>query len=908
MTLVRPRYLVHRGLHEASGVLLDAVLLGGTKMRARALALWAPGVRVFAVDGGLLVAFPRPRQLDAAAAPGHLLIERRGLMLAAPLSGPELDTIGAPPGTIVAVRAGRAIVIARGEELDPSAWLGLEPEWVPVEPLGSAAPAPAPPAPPPRPDVRHTLGVGAAAPGAARAAVAIVSAIVRPGVQTAAAGGARARGPLERALAAIGARVREELSLAAYALGSLGRGPDPTGPARTPPARSTRPAPPGRFGLALRRALGRILLVTRIARLAGLRQGAYLGRLLGMFERGDLQDALRHAIPLAPGGAADEPPALGVPRPRDALALALDAPRRGGGIGLGPELYAELQRVYRRSFELLAAQGRVDEAAFVLAELLRADEEAVSFLERKGRLRLAAELAEARGLPPALAVRQWFLAGDPARAVAIARARGAFADAVDRLERSRRTAEAEALRLVWAEDLAVAGDLEGAVGAARPVGAARSVVIGWIARAVAAGGAAGHALLPAWLELDPSRVDEVRARVMGACAGAGEEGPFLRAALSRGLLRAERSPAVEALARPVLRAALRDRATGAADATATDLARLTALAADGALNVDLPPPTAIRDGRPGAVPSPRFAAGDRGTRPVLDAAVLPGGRVLVALGEAGTSLRTPDGREVARFDVPAHRLVVSDLGTRALALARRGDATRVSALDLDARVAGPARDLSLRAFAASYDGAAWFVATGDAVFLLDALRDDLRSLWHVSGLPGPATALQRDPRSVTFLTADASGSVEGWVYELPGIALRRRERRFAWEEEVALLGLGGYSGDRWFEVVARPGSGDLPILRDASGQHAANHPLPGAGEVVALVGGAAVAAAFRTATGVEVIALDPRTLRPVVSLSLAGAGGAAVRIDGGRLTACDDQGRVVGIDLDGRRVTHDLRV
>lgn len=61
--------------------------------------------------------------------------------------------------------------------------------------------------------------------------------------------------------------------------------------------------------------------------------------------------------------------------------------------GFGQDLYAELRALYRAAFQRLDAQGRIEQAAFVLAELLQANEEAVSYLERHGRLRLAAEMA-----------------------------------------------------------------------------------------------------------------------------------------------------------------------------------------------------------------------------------------------------------------------------------------------------------------------------------------------------------------------------------------------------------------------------------------------------------------------------------------------------------------------------------
>jgi hypothetical protein len=183
-----------------------------------------------------------------------------------------------------------------------------------------------------------------------------------------------------------------------------------------------------------------------------------------MFERGDLGEALRHAIPLGGAQIESKPIALGIPSARERLDIEPDAAAPGSSYAFGAELYAEMQRLYRRAFERLDAQGRVDEAAFVLAELLRTDAEAVSYLERHGRARLAAELAEVRGLAPGLVVRQWFLARDVDRAVAVARAHGAFADAVDRLERAQKKQEARALALCWAEDLAEAGFRNGGPG------------------------------------------------------------------------------------------------------------------------------------------------------------------------------------------------------------------------------------------------------------------------------------------------------------------------------------------------------------------------------------------------------------------------------------------------------------
>ena len=67
------------------------------------------------------------------------------------------------------------------------------------------------------------------------------------------------------------------------------------------------------------------------------------------------------------------------------------------------------------------AQGKIERAAWVYAELIGDAEEAVQVLERGGKLREAAEVAEKKELAPGLIVRLWFQAGEVERALAIAR-------------------------------------------------------------------------------------------------------------------------------------------------------------------------------------------------------------------------------------------------------------------------------------------------------------------------------------------------------------------------------------------------------------------------------------------------------------------------------------------------------
>ena len=913
---IRPRALVHRGRWPAAGILLDERLLGADGVRRRALALWEPGARLLAIDGGVVVRFPRARALDAAGAPGHLLVEADGVLLATPLSPAERAALAAAPGAVVVVRGGVAVALATAA-VDSAGWLALAPAIAAVAPLGDPPPAPAAPPPPPALDVRRALAIGAPAEGAGAAGAAL-RAVLAGGRGRGPGGGLRARvaallaglrrgatrglamraGPQPLALRAvvrIAALLREELSILAAGLGARpARRAQPSRPGTL----AARSAPSTPLGRALRRLAFRLAIATRLARVAGLRQGAYVGRLLRMLERGDLDDALRHAIPL--GGPDDrrEPPALGVPRPRASFAIAPGAALRPGGLALGPAIHEELRRLYRRTFEALSAQGRHAEAAFVLAELLRADAEAVSYLERQGQLRLAAELAEGRDLAPALVVRQWFLARDVERAVRIARTRRAFAGAVDGLERGGRRAEAASLRVLWAEDLAEAGDLEAAVRVATPVEAARALVARWIPSRWPRAARPGTRSSARGSRSRPSGSRKIRDRVLEVALDGSADGPALRAAVVRGLA-STRHETTGPLARPLLRALLRDRAEGLARDGA--VRTLTALAGDGVLQADLPPAPP----RPaGAALRVELRADDAGARPVLDAAVLPGGRVLAALGEAGVVLLAPDGRTVARFDVPAHALVVSPTGARALAVARRGEAARVSRLDLDRRTAAPVRDLALGAFAPAFDGTVWFVAKDDAVLALDALSGDLRTLWRVGGLPGPAGLLRASEDRLSFLVAPEDGPPEGWLYELPGLALRSRVPLPA-PDGGDVIARGALDGDRWHAVVIGERG---PMLVALTGGAGAGHPLPGLEAVVALERSAgAVVVAVRSAEGVEILALEPGSLQLVAHVTLRGATRAAVRVDGAGLTLADDRGRLLGVDLPARRVGQDLR-
>lgn len=557
-------------------------------------------------------------------------------------------------------------------------------------------------------------------------------------------------------------------------MSSAGAGAAPSASSAPP-----RPAgPPPGPGL-LSRLSEWALRNTPLGRLLGQRKADYVRRLFEMFEDGDLQEALRYAIPLGSGMTEQARVALGLPGPREALRINL---QRGGGastlFGSGEDVFNALKARYRAAFQRLEREGKIDEAAFVLAELLGAHEEAVSFLERHGRLRLAAELAESRGLPPGLVVRQWFLAKDVARAVAIARRSGAFADAVPRLERTH-PVEARTLRLLWAETLAEAGDYALAVDVVWPVPEARTLARTWMERGAAAGGVSGARLLARLVLTFPEQFTATRARVRELLDDESRDRAVERATFAQALSAEPTSDVRTALAAPTVRALLRDKAAGFSRPASSILSALLRDAGHGALRADLPP-GAERETAGGSTPwasvlVERLSPEEAGAFAVHDAVALPDGRLLVALGEAGARLLRWDGGTLAHFDVPAFALVVSVHGDRALALAPRGELHRVSRLDLGTRRATAWCDARVDTWASGFDGNLWFVADGGTVMAVDAFAADWRALWRVPQVGECVRALAVDAERLGVF-ATTGEAAEAWSYALAnGPVLRSRQ-------------------------------------------------------------------------------------------------------------------------------------
>ncbi len=816
---LRLRKPAHRGSVLAAGLVFETAGPSGDEREARRriLALSPHLTEVIRVAAGaadaaapprsLLVAlFHQPMRLLCEAAVGATLVREGRFLSTAPLAPDELaalDAAAPPLGAILLLAfAGEVhpLSLADHPREDLAAWLdvaALTPRFE-LRSLGEPAAAPRAVLAEIELHTRAALGVAPLAEESRGLVAALLG--HRPdhdGHDAAATPDSLARRLLTNLRAPLAAASR----LFARLRGALSRRPalGDGAPASSGTRTVGRGARAATLGLGaprrplLRRALdalrelpARAVMATRLRRIIGRRYARYLQRVFEMFDGNRLEEALRHAIPL--GGTLGEALrqlSLHPPPPRDSLSVSPERTAAGAAMSFSSDIYAALKARYRRAFERLRDQGDFEKAAFVLAELLHADEEAVSFLEKHDKLRLAAELAEARNLPAGLVIRQWFLAGEPARAVRLARKSGAFADAVVRLGATH-PEHARTLRLLWAEALAAAGAYPAAVDVVWQLPADRPLAYPWIDRAIEIGGGAGAAMLVRKARAVPGGFPPVRERVLGLLADDALAWPFLET-LATELCDGEPTPELRILIRAVARRLLAEPESVAA---AKLIPRLLDASGDPALRIDATPVVAslhdaIRRAEPFApaalpVRSPhlefRWFANELGALPILDACELPDGKLLLALGELGVWLITRDGRVAARFSEPAEKLVVSDHGDRVILIARRGEARRLARLDLLTRRARHWCDVQLDELCDSYDGALWFVSRGGAVYAIETDAAGWQHAWHVEEQGARVHALSRDPSSLSilFLEQRPTAQAEVWRYELPKLVLRQR--------------------------------------------------------------------------------------------------------------------------------------
>lgn len=621
------------------------------------------------------------------------------------------------------------------------------------------------------------------------------------------------------------------------------------------------------------------------------RHARYLDRLTADFERRNWEDALRSAIAL--GGSGQGFASLRLPG-RRAGALRPSTTRGGAGaqIPYGDTVEQHLRALYRSAADQLEAAGDHLRAAFVHADLLDNLAAAIDVLERHGLHREAAELAEAREADPAWVVRLWWRAGDRRRALAVAVSRGAFADAVSRLEQLDKGAAVD-LRREWMLDRRRAGDHAGALAAAWPAEVLRDETVPDVAAGIAAGGTVASVALAHWLEHAPT--DEALSTAREILSDAPEHATARRALVEA---LAEHPVGEESWDRELSSAALVVMARGGGPVASRnhhDVSARLQRRADPLLVADLP---RLRAGAVGQHDPAHLDLTDRGSLEVHDAVAVGTGSVLVALGELGARLLTLDGRTRATWDVPTHRLVVADHGTRVLLVTDRAPRFAVHQLDLPNGRPVELPSLDVMPFE-SYDGARPLLVSGRGMEWVTA-RDGRWSLvWRELTDPGDVVRLVSRAADSLAAVVTTQGRLETWRWDLPSHALRGRGGiepaqlmavtatgevgRFHSESGVATLDWHSVHGHRLTTETLFP-EGEPQLLTSASGFARTDH---GTGGTYVTI--------HPTYASTEVATLAlPDGVRPLF------------RIAGGRVTTGHSGGRVVVIDPSDNRIGADI--
>ena len=744
--MITPRQLVHRGV-----LLTHGLYLQGEEASARALRAWAPGAQLWRVGEGVVLRWGSPRRLRVDQVEGAPLALIDGVLWAFPPSEAEREAMGAPSGSLVVARGGEAQVLPLDSPLAPHALLSVELSVLPLEGLG-APPSPTPVAvvapvvdrarfgvPPADPEARAAIAAQLASGGKGQADRR--GAAVRRGV----AGGPGEAGPVTAGASLLLGALRRLFSAAPAVEG------------------------PGLMNRVLdwldRTALAGMLR----ANLRG-RYTDYLSQLLDDLEGGEIDRALRTAIPLSdkPGGGSSAGLKMSLPAPRTKLQV-LPVSGTISPVSLSSDLFQDLRARYRALAKRLSNEGRFEDAAFVLAELLGQAEEAVLLLERAERFELAADIAEARKLKAARQVALRLRAGQTERAMDLARRAGVMVEAARMLESSAPQL-ARQLILARVALLAGTGELLAAL-ALLPPGQEPQIEEALLRTALDRGDFLVVALTDRFLgrpQLRPLWLDRARAILDGDESGEVLQRLLVELARQNQARISAMSEGRQfsALCRDGARVAFREQDRGGevgAEAPASLSVHSQTLAAD--LQAAPLLPRLL-----GTVHVARQAE-DRGALPIYDAAFAEDHSLLLALGEAGLELRAP-GRPPARVPVAAER--VYRLGDRVLALVRRGEVWEITRVDLrsgeaerwmDLRAGGPAPALTRGMLLVAEDG---------GLALYDPLAAGTRALWR-SDIKSPLLAIAAAEQAMMHAVVEAQGERELWSWSREDLLLRSRD-------------------------------------------------------------------------------------------------------------------------------------
>ena len=518
------------------------------------------------------------------------------------------------------------------------------------------------------------------------------------------------------------------------------------------------------------------MMNSALAKVIGKAHAKHVQKMMDQFNDGNIDDALKNAIPLHNLQDALEAKNTSMSLGGKSLPQSIQpyaSSSNKSTVSLEDNLLYQLRQMYEQAFKNLDQQGNYKKAAFVLAELLRDIDRAVHYLEKHKQYKLAAELAEGQKLNPPRIVRQWVLAKDVKRAMEVAVISGCYQEAITLLQNNHPD-QADELRWHCATLHYKAGDINTAVDIAWSIKNKnkRNDVINWMKHSFNLGGDVGarHLLRLALFDTDnyAQYLEDINTQFQN-------EDRSIELTLLDEIIKHGAKQANKRIASIAARYYLSSVAKGRFEFDRKRWNKLCAIAGDLTLRadirgLDLTKFTTQSDNNTNLVSllfSPSYG------RDACDCVSLVGRKKLVAFGESGVELWNDKGELISQFSVPCHNIIISDNGNKALLIANRSGYQIVHQFDLRNRSVTYWLDLDIHQWSKSFDGHTWVVSHKDKLFILDTLTSEQSTLWSIKDLPGVITSIVRTKHSFSVCLS-AKESFEVWVYELPNLYLQER--------------------------------------------------------------------------------------------------------------------------------------
>lgn len=525
------------------------------------------------------------------------------------------------------------------------------------------------------------------------------------------------------------------------------------------------------------RWLNKLSIKSGLASMMSKQQADYINKMMKMFEDGNVDQALRHGIPLSQYQENQETtpsPYLGRLKGRNKLEISADQ-QGHKSLYLGDELQNYLKQLYRQQFIKLDKAGCNEEALFVLAELLQEKEEALSYLESFQRYQHAAELARMWGMRPDRIIRLYCLAGDIDSAVIYARLHNAFSYVVLQLQ-EKHPDIADKMREEWAEYLVDCEDYLQAIDIIWQLNneISRNKAKHWLEIAYQAGGELSLRSLVKSIFLLPDTFHLYQDDIKKVCND--PLATIQRAILVRELLALpKQTKLTEQLINQLIRPIIVDQYSANSVLEKKEISQLIHKSTNKLLKTDIPHsdiPEAKRYALDAQNHFISAAIPEQGLYAIYDVVALNDHQYLIALGESGVLLTDKAGRKLWHDLTPTYHIVIAENHQSALLLAPRGDYFQINSLAITTQSIQELGTLKCTVFTRIFDGVFWTIAVNNTVQVVDT-KNDFKIVWNVDALNGDVIEILRHNDTEYWLIN--SEPKERWSYILPERRLTQRE-------------------------------------------------------------------------------------------------------------------------------------